>query len=269
MRDQQVMSEVVRRRLAALAQIPAEAADRAEPDPPAEEPVLGAEARRGVPPGPPHALGRVWEFTRQHLAAVAVVLLVGVASTAWATTQSRTTPVASASPTKVAVAEPDPEPTASPSPPPMIQVHVMGAVASPGVVMLAEGARVHEAVTAAGGLKPGARPGTLNLASVVADGAQIVIGTKDAPGGEVTGTPDSGGGAVVSGQSASSAQKIDLNTATAEQLDTLPGVGPVTAGNIISWRTAHGSFSRVEELTEVDGIGPKTYARLADLVRVG
>ena len=145
-------------------------------------------------------------------------------------------------------------------------MHVLGAVSSPGVVTLPEGARVHEAVEAAGGMRPDARPGSLNLAAIVADGSQIVIGDKKDPGGEVSGQ-GAGGGA--SGAPGGSDAVIDLNTASAEQLQTLPGVGPVTATNIIDWRTANGRFNSVSELTEVSGIGPKTLARLQDRVRAG
>lgn len=276
------MSEVVRQRLAALAQAPAESDDGvdegtadddiAEPPPP---------ARRGVesiPSATPTALGRAWQFTREHLVAVAIVLLVGVVSTVWATTQARTIPVAEATAIRVSDASPSPTPTTSPIA--EIQVHVLGAVATPGVVTLPEGARIHDAIAAAGGLRSQAKPGDLNLAAVVADGAQIAIGTADASVSDVTRVESGGaqagasagggaGGLGGAGGTVGTGAKLDLNSATAEQLDTLPGVGPVTASKILAWRDANGRFSSVDELTEIDGIGPKTFARLAELVSVG
>jgi competence protein ComEA len=143
-------------------------------------------------------------------------------------------------------------------------VHVLGAVRSPGVVELQDGSRVEDAIKAAGGLTRSAEPGELNLAAVVADGSQILIGTRAKPGGEVRGAGAGGGG----GGSAAGAGKVSLNTATLEQLDTLPGVGPVTAQKILDWREKHGRFKSVSELQEVDGIGPKTYADIAPNVRL-
>ncbi len=201
-------------------------------------------------------------FGRQHAAAVAVVGLVALVWAGWSVFQARTTPVAAAAPT--AVLSPAPvSASSSASLAPTLRVHVLGAVARPGVVSLPPGSRVEDAVAAAGGLAQGARPGELNLAAPVTDGAQIVIGDARDPGGEVRGASGEtagGGGAAAGG--------VDLNTATEAQLDTLPGVGPVTAKAIVAWRTQHQRFTRVEELQEVDGIGPKTYAQLAPHVRV-
>ena len=150
-----------------------------------------------------------------------------------------------------------------------IVVHVLGAVRRPGLVRLPEGSRVQDAIDATGGLLPSADPGEINLAQPLGDGQQVVIGTKAHPGGEVrqTGADGGGSGGTTPGGGASVGQ-IDLNSASASQLDTLPGVGPVTAERIIAWRTEHRRFSRVEELQEVDGIGPKTYAQIAPRVRV-
>jgi competence protein ComEA len=205
------------------------------------------------------ALGRrTLEFTREHLAAVVVVLLVGCGWTAYSLLQARSTPVALAAVPTV-LASPSPTPT----PVPRALVHVLGAVRSPGVVELPQGARVADAIEMAGGLTAAADPGELNLAAVVVDGSQVVIGTKGKPRGEVRGEgPEAGAGSP--GRTAT----ISLNTATLEQLDTLPGVGPVTAQKILEWRKLHGRFSAVTELQEVDGIGPKTYADIAPNVRV-
>jgi len=207
------------------------------------------------------ALGhRTVEFTREHLAAVVVVLLVGCGWTAYSLLQARSTPVAVAAvPTVLASAGPAPTPT----PTPRVLVHVLGAVRRPGVVEVPQGARVADVIELAGGLTASADPGELNLAAVVVDGSQVVIGTRGKPRGEVRGE----GGATGAGSPGRTAA-VDLNTATLEQLDTLPGVGPVTAQKILDWRKLHGRFSAVTELQEVDGIGPKTYADIAPNVRV-
>lgn len=203
-------------------------------------------------------LGWLVDFGRAHATAVAVVALVGLIWAAWSIFQVRTIPVATPVASAIAVATP----TSSPSPSPvLLRVHVLGAVAEPGVVAVVPGARVEDAIAAAGGFAERARPGELNLAAPVVDGSQIVVGDTDAPGGEVrTGEP--------AGAAASSSGTVNLNSASAEQLETLPGVGPVTAQAILGWRSQHGRFSRVEELQEVDGIGPKTFQRLAPLVAV-
>jgi competence protein ComEA len=134
---------------------------------------------------------------------------------------------------------------------------------------------VQDAVDAAGGLRHEADPAELNLAQLLVDGQQVVIGTERKPTGEVRGNggaPEAGaagsGGAGTSAGPPGSGAALDLNRATAAELEDLPGVGPVTAAKIASWREQHGRFSRVEELQEVDGIGPKTYAEIAPHVRV-
>ena len=146
---------------------------------------------------------------------------------------------------------------ASPSPSPSVMVHVVGEVREPGVVRLAAGSRVVDAVRAAGGLRRGGKLGATNLARVLADGERIEVGGQDAaaPGG-------------AGGSAGGAAGPLDLNSATTEQLDALPGIGPVTAAKILAWRTAHKRFSAVDELAEVPGIGPKTLADLRPLVSV-
>lgn len=150
----------------------------------------------------------------------------------------------------------DPFPSASPSPSPSVLVHVVGAVRRPGVVRLPAGSRVADAVEQAGGLRRNGEVGGTNLARQVTDGERIEVG---APGR----APD-----VDQPGSAPDAPQVDLNTATADQLDALPGVGPVTAAKILAWRSEHGRFTVVDELAEVAGIGPKTLAELRSLVRV-
>ncbi len=139
-------------------------------------------------------------------------------------------------------------------------VQVVGAVRRPGVVRLPSGARVVDALAAAGGVLPGASAGLLNLARRVVDGEQIVVGATSAGP-----TPSGGAGSTSGGATPA---RIDLNAADLAALDTLPGVGPVTAQRILDWRKAHGRFASVEQLREVDGIGARTYARLAPLVQV-
>ena len=134
-----------------------------------------------------------------------------------------------------------------------VVVHVVGEVSEPGVVELPAGARVSEAVEAAGGATREASLGAVNLARVVEDGEQILV-----PGPAAKTTADA--------QPAD--PRLDLNTADAVQLEQLPGIGPVLAERILAWRTEHGRFSSVAELAEVSGIGPSLLARLSELVRV-
>lgn len=143
-----------------------------------------------------------------------------------------------------------------------VLVHVAGRVRKAGVVALPRGARVLDAVRAAGGLAAGADPAALNLARQVTDGEQVVVPVAGAPVGPATTTP-SGPGA-----HASAAGAVNLNSATSEQLQTLPGVGPVLAQRILDWRQEHGRFSSVDELHEVAGIGERKYEEIAARVRV-
>jgi competence protein ComEA len=139
-----------------------------------------------------------------------------------------------------------------------ILVSVVGKVARPGLVTLPEGARVADAVQAAGGAVPGTDLATLNLARRLTDGEQVAVGVPAAA--PAVAGPDAAPGAP--------AEKVDLNAATVAQLDALPGVGPVTAQRIVEWRTRHGRFARVDQLREVDGIGGGRFDRLKELVRV-
>jgi competence protein ComEA len=136
-----------------------------------------------------------------------------------------------------------------------VTVDVAGKVRRPGVTTLPAGSRVVDALRKAGGARGRVDLSGLNLARVLVDGEQILVGRTVAPGGLAasasTAAPDPTG------------SLVNLNTATAEQLDTLPGVGPVTAQKILDWRGTHGAFSSVDELLEVDGIGEKTLADLA------
>ncbi len=135
---------------------------------------------------------------------------------------------------------------------------VVGLVVTPGLVTLPEGARVADAVAAAGGFLPEADPTSVNLAAVVGDGQQIAVGVPGAAAGPA---PAAGGGAAPGGP-------LDLNAATVTDLDALPGIGPVLAQRIVDHREQHGRFTSVEQLDDVPGIGPAVYGELADLVRV-
>ncbi|QFG68054.1 helix-hairpin-helix domain-containing protein [Ornithinimicrobium pratense] len=167
----------------------------------------------------------------------------------------------------------------------VLVVHVIGEVQEPGVVELPSGSRVIDAVRAAGGVTDEADPASLNLARSVVDGEQVWVGApgeepppwlQAAPappavgvgggaGGPGSGQPGDG----VGGGGGQGALLVDLNRADQAQLEELPGVGPVTAGNILAWREQHGGFTAVEELTEVSGIGEKTLEQLRPHVSVG
>lgn len=182
-----------------------------------------------------------------------------------------------------------PSNASTPAPAAKSVVSVVGLVRRPGLVRLSPQARIADAIDAAGGAKPGADMLGLNLAQPVHDGDQILVGYSDPTAGTLHsavvsggqgagGQPPAGGVVPTSGSptsgpagtssAATGAGKVNVNTATAEQLDTLPGVGPVTAAAIIAWRDAHGRFGSVDQLGEVDGIGPSRLAKLRELVSV-
>lgn len=155
-------------------------------------------------------------------------------------------------------------PAASAAPAGPLVVSVSGKVRRPGLVEVPDGSRVADVVKAAGGALPGADLTGLNLARRVTDGEQIAVGVPaapDAPSGGAAAAPAPGGPAP--------GGKIDLNSATAAQLDTLPGMGPVTVQKILDWRTKNGRFARVDQLREIDGIGERRFAQLRELVTVG
>jgi competence protein ComEA len=144
-------------------------------------------------------------------------------------------------------------------------VSVAGKVRRPGLVRVPDGSRVADVIASAGGPLPRADLTALNLARRVTDGEQILVGLPQPPdGGLLAGSAPGSAAGSGAGSGAGSAPggKIDLNRATLEQLDTLPGVGPVTAQRILDWRVQHGRFSAVEQLREVEGIGERRFSQL-------
>jgi competence protein ComEA len=148
-----------------------------------------------------------------------------------------------------------------------VVVHVVGAVVAPGVQRLPVGARVVDAVEAAGGSTPDADLGRINLAAALADGQQVYVLRmgEAAPPLPVSGGP---GGADGGAGAAGAGGLIDVNTASAAQLDELPGVGPTTAEAIVAHRDEHGPFLAVDDLLDVRGIGEAKLEQLRDLVTV-
>jgi competence protein ComEA len=130
----------------------------------------------------------------------------------------------------------------------VVMVDVAGGVKSPGVVEVPAGSRVQDAIKAAGGLKRGVVPG-VNLARVVVDGEQIFVGQQ------------------VAGSSAGG--KVNINRATAAELESLPGVGPVLAGRIVEYRNEHGSFQSWKDVDGVSGVGPSMLDKLRDVATIG
>jgi len=156
------------------------------------------------------------------------------------------------------------------SAPPVAQtfvVQILGEVHEPGLVTVPVGARVSDAIEAAGGLLSRRSSGGLNLARRVVDGEQILVSHAVPTIGPAAGSMSSGlssPGTATDGKAAA----IDLNTADVAALDSLPGVGPVMAARIIAWRDQHGRFTTIDQLREVSGIGPRTFERLRPFVRV-
>lgn len=159
-----------------------------------------------------------------------------------------------------------PAPTRGGPPPAVLAVSVTGAVQRPGLVRVRAGSRVADAIAAAGGITAEADITGLNVATVLADGDSVVVGTAGMPPGSGN---VSGAGPATGSTAAAVSGPLDLNSADNAALQELPGVGPVMAGNIIAWRDANGPFTSVDQLQEITGIGPARYAQLTPLVVVG
>ena len=201
--------------------------------------------------------------SRRAVAGVALAVLLSAAFTGWRVLAARAradplpaTALGSAAPLVAtsgrAAAAPSRGPTGQ-----VVVVDVVGQVRRPGLVRLPAGSRVDDAVQAAGGAVPGTDLSGVNLARVLVDGEQIAVGiTPRVPPPGTSGTSGAGAGL------------INLNTATAGQLDSLPGIGPVLAQRVLDWRTEHGRFVSVDQLRQVSGIGEAKFADLRALVTV-
>lgn len=196
-----------------------------------------------------------------HAAVVVLVVLLGLAVTALSTGLGRPRVQAiEPAPASTILATGTPAPardgatgTSAETTSEKLVIHVAGKVARPGIVQLPAGSRVIDAIEAAGGAEAGVDLTPLNLARVLTDGEQVAVGI-DPPPQAVTGEGDAGPAAV------------SLNSASAEQLATLPGIGPALAARIVQWREQNGRFTAVDELLEVSGIGPARYDAIAGLV---
>lgn len=215
---------------------------------------------------------------------LAIVAALAVLVTVFTLLRDRPAPVMSAKlPPVEKVSTASPKSSASPGAPQSVNpdrpvvVSVVGLVRTPGLVTLAPGARIADALQAAGGAVNGADTIGLNMARPLGDGEQIVVGLAPVPG-----QPTALGSSVATGTTPTSkapppgsgsvkpkpGQAVDLNTATVQELDALPGVGPVTAAAIVAWRQANGKFTSVDQLADVEGIGPARLEKLRALVRV-
>lgn len=224
-----------------------------------------------------------WGISAQHVTVAALAVVALVVAVAWwslrSVPHSESVQLSShgvAPPTLLA-----PVAGASPSTPPpgtsvpagqtstgsttRLVVDVAGKVRHPGIVELPTGSRVVDAIAAVGGARPGVSLTSLNLARLLVDGEQIVVGVDVPYGGSMS---TSGGGGGTGTAATASPAPVNINTADAEQLDALPGIGPVTAQAILTWRADNGSFSSVDQLLEVSGIGDATLADLRPYVYV-
>jgi competence protein ComEA len=156
-----------------------------------------------------------------------------------------------------------PAPTEAP-----IAVHVIGAVPRPGLYEFSEGARVQDAIDAAGGLLASANANGLNLAALLEDGQQLDVpysdGQAPVPGEDSFDLPSG----TTDPSDNSDSELININTASLEELDSLPGIGPTTAQKIIEYREENGPFTVIEDIENVSGIGPATFENIKDLITV-
>ena len=219
------------------------------PAPPAE---LPADAFAAAIAGPaPRA--RVFNLDRRAWRGLLVIVLGAALIAGWMWWQGRPREVALA-PEVIASGAAVPGAMSTPAEVSgQVVVHVIGAVNNPGLVDLPAGSRIADAITAVGGAKTAKALGSVNLARVLIDGEQIVVGAQ---AGAVTGSPVDANGV------------LNLNSATETDYESLPGVGPVLAARIMAWRTTNGVFRSIDELGEVTGIGPSILEQIRPLVRV-
>ena len=263
---------------------PAQPRSAPEPEPPLVAPGPGRHARRAERVGgwiedrlPPAFQGRTRVGPSQ-LTVVAVLVAAALGFLAWWSVRAAdpgelvptgaAAPVPSA-PTPLVPAPPGPSPPTETSdssaaasgeaPGGDLVVDVAGKVRRPGIVRLPAGSRVVDALEAAGGARRGVDLTNLNLARPLVDGEQVLVGVRAVPGVAASAAAAPSG-------AAPAGPLVNLNTADSAELETLPGVGPVTAAAILQWRADHGAFSAVEELLEVSGIGDATLAEIAPFV---
>jgi competence protein ComEA len=224
-------------------------------------------SRRGFAGAVPETLRGRFALGPAHVAVVAVLVAVGLALTCWWVLRGDpdsleaptiATPAAAASEAPLADASPVAAPAAAATGG-SVTVDVEGKVRRPGIAVLDAGDRVVDAIKAAGGARPGVDLAGLNLARVLVDGEQILVGTPAPTGVAASSVPTPG---------APGGPLVNLNTASQTELEALPEVGPVTAQAILAWRDEHGGFTAVDELLEVDGIGDATLGQLAPYVTV-
>ncbi len=217
----------------------------------------------------PEAVRHRWALGPAQVAVLAVIVAVGLGLTAWWAVRSRPQEVATGDlvaqslsaqslPTESPLLDVAPD-SSTPEEPTELVVDVSGKVRRPGIAVLEPGARVVDALKAAGGARPGVDLGALNLARPVVDGEQILVGLPQ---------PTGVGAAAAAPSNSDSGTMVNINIAGQPELETLPGVGPVTAQAIMAWRTEHNGFGAIEELLDVQGIGEATLAQLAPHITV-
>jgi competence protein ComEA len=216
-------------------------------------------------PGGTHGVEGARALARRHPFAIVILLIVLVVAICAAIAMSGQRQLTEAAPSLPAAisAGPSAAATTSAPPPATLVISVVGKVARPGLVTLLDGARVADAIRAAGGAIPGTNDLALNLARKLADGEQIYVGIP-VPAG--TAPADDATQPSAANSSTAPTARIDLNTATEDQLDALPGVGPATAQHILTWREQHGHFDSVGQLRDVQGIGDGRFAKIEKLV---
>jgi competence protein ComEA len=213
----------------------------------------------GVPTGRLGGIVSGFDFDRRTAGLLVAVLVAAVTATVFFTRGPTTTAAPVEAPAVQIPTTVPPSPTPQASPSADIVVEVVGEVRDPQVLTLPKGSRVIDALEAAGGARSGVDTSDQNLARVLVDGEQIRIGLDPAPAVVATPVPTNAAGLSV----------IDINTATAEVLEQIPGVGPVLAQRIIIYREQNGGFTSVDQLMEVSGIGEATFAQMQPMVTVG